>query len=224
MTTLAQYRTAIASKIGIDNTVAGDQPAIDLWVNEGVTDVVMRTGCRVRSANLTMAAGSNDYTLDTSILRIIDAYVQVSSTSYWLDRVSVEEINMLRRTTTASSSPAQYYAVAGADLLMIYPTPATADTLTIYYIPRPATLSLSSDSPSEIPAEFHKAVEFYALREAADLTDDATAQMGASYQQLYEQWIRRIKKWVALKGHHRLPRATINHSRNTVPFHDRSTY
>lgn len=52
-TTLAQYRSAISSKLGLENTTAADQGFIDLWVNEGVTDVMIRTDCRVRAAALT---------------------------------------------------------------------------------------------------------------------------------------------------------------------------
>lgn len=210
--------------MGMDNTVSGDQTAIDLWVNEGVTDLMMRTGCRMRSATLAMTAGTADYTLDTTILKIYDAYVTVSGIAYWLEVVSVDEILAMRRTTTANVSPAQFYAVGGSDLLMIYPTPASADTLNIYYVPRPAVLSASASSPDEIPAEFHKAVEFYALREAADATDDQSSQDGLAYQQLYEQWVRRVNKWVALKAHHRMPHATVSRSRMTIPFHDPSRY
>ena len=168
MTTFAQYRSAVSSKLGLDNSIAGDQTFIDLWVNEGVLDVLMRTDCLMRSATLTLTSGTKDYTLSSSILKIYDAYVTVSGIANWLEITTVDEILAMRRTTTANVSPAQYYAVGGSDLLMIYPTPSSADTLTIYYVPRPATLSASSDSPSEIPAEFHKAVEFYALREGAD--------------------------------------------------------
>lgn len=224
MTTLAQFRTAVSSKVGLDNSTSGDQGLIDLWVNEGVADVVMRTGCRIRSATMSMTAGTSDYTLDTAIMKIYDAYVTVGSAQYQMEVASADDILTLRRTTTANASPAQYYAVAGSDLLMVYPTPATADTVTVYYVPRPSTLSISSDTPSEIPAEFQKAVEFYALREAADMSDDQSSQVGATYQALYEQWIKRINKWVWMKGNHRLPRAQVQRSPSTIPFHDRSTY
>lgn len=224
MTTLTQYRSAVASKIGLDNSVGGDQPFIDLWVNEGVTDVLMRTDCRIRAADMAMTAGVSNYTMDTSIMKIYDAYVTVSGIAYWLEVTTIDEILAMRRTTTANVSPAQFYAVAGSDMLLVYPAPATADTLTIYYVPRPTTLSAGSDTPSEIPSEFHKAVEFYALREAADYSDDSTSQGGMAYQQLYEQWIKRIKKWVWLKGNHRMPRATVRRNRASIPFHDPSRY
>ena len=225
MTTLAQYRTAVSGKIGLDNSVAGDQTAIDLWVNEGVTDVILRSKCQMAAATITLTAGTPDYTMDTAILAIYAAYVNTGGIPYWLEFTSVDEILAMRRTTTANVSPAQFYAVGGSNLFLIYPTPASSsDSVTIYYTARPSTLSLSSDSPSTIPSEFHKAVEYYALAQAADYSDDNTSQGGAVYMQQYELWLRRVKKWVAFKGSHRLPKAMVRRNRASIPFHDPSRY
>src|SRR5689334_3142602 len=200
MSTLAQFRTAVAAKIGLDNSTSGDQPAIDLWVNEGVLDVLMRTSCKVQSAELNLTSGAGDYTVDTDILRIVKATTTSQSVTYDLEERSMDDILAMRNASSTSISPAQYYAMVGSDLFLIYPTPSSDDdTVTFYYVPRPATLSASSDSPEEIPAEFHKAVEFYALSEAGNFADDGTAQQGLMYLQMYEQWIKRIKKWVGLK-------------------------
>lgn len=225
MSTLAQFRTAIAAKIGLDNSTSGDQGAIDLWVNEGVTDVLMRTNCKVQSADLNLTADTGDYTVDTDVLKIVKATTTSQSVSYDLQQVPADDILAMRNASSTSISPAQYYAMLGSDLFMIYPTPSSStDTVTFYYVPRPATLSASSDSPDEVPAEFHKAIEFYALAEAGNYADDGTAQQGLMYLQVYEQWIKRIKKWVGLKGGHRLPFATVTTSHGIRPFHDRSRY
>ncbi len=224
MSTLAQFRTAVAGRIGLDNTVAGDQPDIDLWVNQGVTDVMMRTACQLLPGSMGLTVGVNDYTLDPAILKIYDMYLLSSGVPYWLEFTSVDNILMYRRATVANVSPVQFYAVGGSDLLMVYPTPSLADTLYTYYIPRPATISAASATPTEIPSEFHKAIEYYALAQAADQTDDTTSQGGQTYLQQYELWIHRIKRWVAFKGNHRQPRAVVRRNRMAIPFHDRSTY
>jgi len=83
---------------------------------------------------------------------------------------------------------------------MVWPTPSESGTITVYYVPRPATLSSGSDTPSEIPAEFHKLVEWYALAEAADYVDDESSGMGALYLQRYEKGIREALKAVSRKG------------------------
>ena len=38
MTTFATFRSNVANKIGLDNTVSGDQGLIDSWINEGYVD------------------------------------------------------------------------------------------------------------------------------------------------------------------------------------------
>lgn len=224
MSTLAQFRSSVAGELGLTNTVAGDQTQIDLWVNQGVTDVMLRTNCQMEPATLALTAGTSDYELDTSILKIYDAYVTVGGNPYWMEFTSVDQVLAMRRSSTESVSPAQYYAVGGANLFMIYPAPATADTVTMYYLPRPAVLSVSSSSPTEIPAEFHPCVEYYAFYRGASFTDDTSSQGGQSYLQRYELLLRQMKRSVGLKGNHRLPPATVRRARSTVPFHDRSRY
>ena len=76
---------------------------------------------------------------------------------------------------------------------MVYPTPASAGTITVYGVPRPATLSASGSSPDEIPLEYQKAVELFALGEAADYDDDETSAQGSRYREEYEKWIRWIR-------------------------------
>lgn len=224
MATLAQFRSSVAAELGLTNTVAGDQTQIDQWVNQGVTDVMMRTGCQMESATAALSAGVGDYELGTSPLKIYDAYVSVGGNPYPVEYTSVDYILALRRSGLTAVSPMQYYAVGGSNLLMVHPIPATDDTLYMYYTPRPATLSVSSDSPSEIPEEFHPAVEFYAFYRGASFSDDTSSQGGQSYLQQYELWIRRIKRWVGLKGNHRLPAAQIRRRSSTIPYHDRSVY
>lgn len=154
---------------------------------------------------MSLTAGTEDYTLDTSILRILDIFITSSSQDYSMERVSVDDILRFRRAAAATSSaPVTYYAVAGSNLLMVYPTPASADTVTVYYVPRPATLSADDDTPSEIPSEFHKLVEWYALAEAADYDDDGSSGVGQLYLAKYEEGIARARATQSRKGSTRL--------------------
>ncbi len=228
MSTLAQFRTAVAGELGLLNTVAGDQTQIDRWVNQGVTDVVGRSRCKVSSGTTSLSAGQADYTISGS-MEILNAFVSFAGQNYQLQHVDTETLLNMRNASVAYTSPARYYAFNGADLLMIYPTPATAasatnpDSVTFYYVPYPTTLSASSDSPSEIPTEYHPAVEYFAFYRGATFTDDQSSQMGQQYLQQYEMWLRRLKKRVALSGGRTLARARIADGRG-FPFHDRSRY
>lgn len=200
--------------------MAGDQGLIDGWVNEGVTDFLLRTRLKVSPATMTLTSGEDDYTLPTGILQIIDLYTTSGGNSYRLERVTPFEILELRRASGSTDSPARRYAVAGSNLLMVYPTPDAADTVTLYYVPRPATLSSGSDTPSEIPSEFHKAIELFALAEAADYDDDQTSAQGQRYRDEYEKWVQRARRAVTLKGGSRLAPTQVGR-RRFVP-HDSS--
>ena len=204
MATLTQFRAELAAVLGLDNTASGDQTFMDQYINEGVSDVMLKVRFRVRPFEMALTADEGDYTLTTDILAIIDLIVTSQSSDYSLARVTPSDILDMRRNA-AGSSPARYYAVAGSDLLMVYPTPDAADTLTGLYVPRPATLTAGADTPSEIPAEWHKLVSLYALYRCADMDDDSSSDMGERYRALYENGIREARKATYTHGGIRMP-------------------
>jgi hypothetical protein len=228
MSTLGQFRTAIAGELGLTNTTAGDQTQIDKWVNEGVADVVSRTRCKVGSATNSLSAGVGDYSIVGS-MELLNVYVTFNGQQYPLQHVDTETLLEMRNASVVYTSPARYYAFNGVDLLMLWPLPVTAasatspDYISFYYVPYPTTLSASADTPSDVPSEYHPAVEYYALYRGATFTDDTSSQMGAQYLQQYEMLLRRLKRRVALSGGRRLARARVADGRG-FPYHDRSTY
>lgn len=172
----------------------------------------MDTACYVASATLTPGATGSDYVLDASVLEIVEIYSSSSSVSYGMERLSVGELLQLRRNSgVAASSPTLYYALAGHNMLMFYPGPSTSDTFTIYYVPVPTALSASADDPSSstfggIPKEFHKAIEYRACFEAADVEDMQGAE---KYLQLYELQVKKIRRTLRRKGGSLMPRARV---------------
>lgn len=189
----------------------------DRRVNEGVVDVVLRTGCKVSSDTITESAGTGDYELNAEILRVVGWDWTGVSATLIPERVTVDELLWRRNVPVDSSYPATAYAFTG-NLLMVYPIPAAADTITVYYVPRPATLSAGSDTPSEIPAEHHPAVELYALWKLGSMDDDQSSGQGERYRIQYEGqdgnggMLARIRGQVNLKGG-RHGRAQLNPSR-----------
>lgn len=101
------------------------------------------------------------------------------------------ELLRYRNLASPSSSPVFSYALEGANLLLLYPVPSVADTLTLYYTPVPTAMANASDDPSTatyggIPTVLHRGIELFALWKMADEMDDAGSQQGASYRQMYE--------------------------------------
>ncbi len=167
-------------------------------------------------------SGSGDYTLDSRILRIIGWSWASSGSSFKPRRVTVEDILRYRAGGTSTGVP-QFYTVLGNNLLMVWPTPAAADILTIYYVPRPSQLVDPTDTPSEVPAEFHTAVTYYALGWAADYDDDGSSGQGKMYRDLYDGEIAKARRYVQTRGGP-MPRLTVNRGGRAMRRHDNSRY
>ena len=219
MATLAQIRNEVSRVVGLDQTAAGaDETLLDGWANEAVLDILLQTRCYVAVSTTTLTANTGDYTLDTAILHVVDCYLTASSTGYRLRQVSPQELLDMRVTSPGAASPATCFAVAGSNLLMLYPTPSTADTLSVYYVPRPTAMSAGTHDPSNttyggIPTEFHRAIVKYVEAEAADYRDDKSSDQGDRYRSDYMVWLGKIRKYVNQKG-----------ATDTVPFQVRGMW
>ena len=201
---LDDLRSRVQAKVTVDDT-----DLLDGWINDGVLDFMLQTGIKVAADTVSLSAGVGDYTLDTDILAIREMVVTSAGDDYNLVQVTPHEIRRWRRGLSGTGSPVYRYAVEGANLLMVYPTPSSADVLTVYYVPRPATLASGSDVPSEIPAEFHKAVELYALGEAADADDDSSSAQGQRYRDGYALEVAKARRSKLTRGGSRLPVASL---------------
>jgi hypothetical protein len=127
--------------------------------------------------------------------------------STYAERVPNEEIERLRAaaTTVATGYPAVYYAIVGANVLKVYPTPSAADTITVFYVPRPTAMSAAQRPVRHhlrrrARRSIHKAIVLYAEWQAADYRDDESSSQGERYRQLYEDEIKRIRRYVTLHG------------------------
>ena len=230
MSTLSTLQSDVAGVLGLDfdsaNPNNGDGPRLLGWANDAVIDMLRRTHCYVTSATMTLTANQGDYNLDSNILAIEDIYLTSGGANFVVHRRETTEIINLR-LFQATTSPMTLYAVAGSNLLMVYPTPIQADTLTIYYVPRPTAMSTGTNDPSTttyggIPSEFHYGLELYMQWKAGDFVDDESSSSGETYRRMYEGdptappgssqregFIGRMKKDLRRKGGKHLGPATI---------------
>lgn len=203
MSTLAELQTEVAEEIGsIDAT--NDATKINRFLNRGVRHVLRRTKCYQTSQTVTPGASAN-YTLPSSVLEIVDMYFTVGSESYLLERVTVPEINRMRAVGSSTASPAMYYALAGNNTIMWWPTPAASDTLTMVYVPAPTAMSSASHDPSNatyggVPEDYHELVALYAEWKLASFDDDQSSAQGQRYKELLDEGCERAKRELAEKG------------------------
>jgi hypothetical protein len=217
MSTLAQFRSTISAVIGTDSTAAGtEEGLIDKWVNDAVLNFLLQTHCNVNKGTVTLTAGQNDYDIGSAIMAIQDVAYQAAAATgpSRFSRTTPENINRMREATGSVASVVSYYALNGNSMMMLFPTPTAADVVTFYYVPRPTSMTSGSHDPSNetyggIPAEYHEALEFYAMWKAADYDDDASSKMGMVYRQYYDDKVKEFKRDIRRKGGRSLGRAFV---------------
>lgn len=188
-TTVTSYKTQITAKAGLDTSA--DDALMLIWLNQAYEDIVLRTHCKVRPASLTLTAGTDTYSLPTQALAILEPYNSSSGKTGLMKPIDLTEMARKRTGQTSTSGTILYYVLMG-DLLELYPAPSTGDTLNLWYVPRPTALSSGSDTPSDIPSEYHKLLEFFALAEAYEYHRKMSLM---TYNKgLYEQGIKGMIK------------------------------
>jgi hypothetical protein len=201
VSTLAQFRTNIAYALGLGASPSSDDLAqIDRRVNEAVGRIQRAAGVKTAIGIFSLTPGTADYTWDTSILAIKEvARTTSSGTDYYPQRVAPAEILELR-VNSESGSPCTRYAVEGLNMLMVYPTPVAADDVTIYYVPAPAVLSATGDTPSEIRSDFHDLVEEYAKWKIAEDMGADYGGIAARAKANYEEGVKDLRKAMRSMG------------------------
>lgn len=209
MSTFAELKVNVSNELGLDQTASGTEDVLlGRRLNQAVREVLRKTKCRVAVGNTTLTAGENDYELPADVLAVNKI---VNSDDDPLDRESVEEIYELRRASTAIGSVGYpyRYAVDGANLLMLYPTPNVTDTLTLYYVPKPTEMSAAGNDPSAIayggiPTEYHDLIEFWACYRMASYDDDQSSGIGATYKQQFDMGVREARAEIRRRGGRKL--------------------
>ena len=215
MATLATLRTAVSSKLGLDNTAASaEQVLIDSWLNQGVLEVLLRTHCTVEPGTMNTTASTWQYELDTGILAIRNLWREDDNGDVEKSiHLSEQELVDLHRASSSSDAAFLHYAVAGSNLLLIWPTPSSVYAMDFLYVPRPTALTSASHDPSNagygrIPTEFHKAIEYYALWQGAEFDENTVSGGGERYRALFEDYVTRfMRPAITRKGNYELPRA-----------------
>lgn len=220
--TLSELRRAVGNKIGLDYENSGDeQNLIDEWCNQGVREVLLRTHCYITLGTISTTANEWQYDLANGVLVLRNVYRAGESES--TIRVSPEHLLDLQVRQTASSPDPTvvYWSLAGNNMFMVWPTPTAAYDMSILYVPSPTVMSSLSHDPSSttyggIPVELHKAIEMYALAEAADYDDDQSTGVGQMYRERFEAEIARARQQMTRKAGP-LPPVRLARRRLAVP-------
>lgn len=213
-TTLTQFQQAAQAEVGFDSGNSTETTLLTKWTNEMYEDVLRRSKCRIRPFSTTLTSGTADYSLPTSVLAITELYVLSGSTQRELERLTFEEL-IFKRQASATAGNVRWYAIQG-DMLSLYPTPGTGETLRGFYVRRPTALSGGSDVPSDVPAEFHQVIEWGLLWRANGYGERGSTAMGEVWRQRYLEGIKEMASAANQKGGRRLPTRRVRDRRHVV--------
>lgn len=207
---LATFRARVSGAIGVDNTDGSSEQALtDGWVNEAVVQFLVRTKAHARLASVAVTADQGDYEFDTDILAMRAAWIEPAGGQQEipLRECSPEEIVNYRRYQGVVGDPsARLFALQGSNVLMLFPAPASnSDVLNLYYVPRPAALAASADSPAAtanggIPEEFHPVLENYVKWKAAEYANNGPSQLGQMWKAEWEAGLVQVRVANAKRG------------------------
>lgn len=193
--TFLDIQNEVITRVRLDATA--DLQKTKDWINQALTEVCVETEALQTFATMVMTPSTNIYTLDSSISRVKQMYVvPVNGTvSLPIEPVSIEEMIALtsgQTTGQPNTGGANRYCIFGLNDIQFYPTPSSADTVTVYYVKTPTALVANGDVPG-IPEPYAtECLVSGACIKAAYFVNDPDVQ---AYQQAYEMAKR------SLRGH-----------------------
>lgn len=191
--TFLDIQNAVINELRLDSTA--DLSAVKDWVNQRYAQVVVETQAKQGTTTINFVAGTDTYTLASTIERIINIYVTPVGAlrSRALQLTSIEDIINRKVGTTTSSDQGYlvtHYALLGIDQLVVWPTPQAADVATVYYVSLPTALSGNTDVPILHEPWASKLLFYGACADAASFKGDPDQQ---NYAALFEMWLGRYR-------------------------------
>lgn len=211
--------------LGLDDTVGGDELTLmQTWANRGVVDVLLRTFCYVDLGDMALIAGTTDYRIDASILKIQNMHI--TSTVSGADQSPITIVDMQTVDEYLDSNPATSDPTMVAfygTLMRVAPVPSGANTLRFYYVPKPTLMTADANDPSTatyggIPEEYHEAILYYMLWKGSEYDDKQAALDPGKYRQAYEGLLADARSSLRRKSGRGLNKARVGYpSRSRFP-------
>lgn len=208
-------------ELGLDRVVGTDEDLLlNDWCQDAVYDFLTETHVRLVATTINLTAGTGDYSmlvLSSTIMEIADLYYTSGGQIYGLERVNLQAILDMRRTTSALDR-ARYYALEG-DMFAVYPTPAANDTLTAYAVIKPTALGndsndLAAASFGGIPVQYHPTLLAYVLMRGARYEGSRiNPKQGPEYEDNYKKEIAKARKKIRSMGGRSLPGISAGYPR-----------
>ncbi len=171
--TLGDLRGDLRDRLDETQARFWDDKQLNRWINEGATDIARRAEVLATSSSIAVTAGTQTYSLPTSMYRLHRATFSADSgvTVYPLefrDRNEMDEI-WSTRPTTQQYAPA-FLVIDGRPptaTATLFPVPSANGSLIVYYYAPPVTANSDTDlidTPSGWEDLVIQYAEYVALR------------------------------------------------------------
>lgn len=200
-----------------------DRSILDVLANDAIQQVMLDTACYVIRMNVTLVANVDEYQLDRGILRILNIVQPGASPNSIIQITSLQQIAEFR--LGQASGAVRLIALAGSNLLLMAPTPTTADTMLFYAVPVPTLIYTTSDIFGQgLPVFAKRAVQAYMCARAMEHNHDYSAARlrggqiitgaAAYWQGVYDEEVKMINKNDRQLAGRRLATARIGYPGN----------
>jgi len=158
--------------------------------NDAVVETLLRTHINIHMGDMALDSGVAEYRLDSNMLAVDDGRGSTPAGIGNYEIVSLEE--MIRRQSSGYVTPTWRKVVAfDGNLLIVSPTPSESEVIRFYYVPRPTAMTDDVNDPSTdtyggIPSQYHRALEYYMLWQAAEHVEKTRPLGPVDYFNLYE--------------------------------------
>lgn len=147
------------------------------WINDGAREIARRIGQPQATATTPTVAGQAVYSTSAfaaDVMRLRSVMLDGSV----LEALSIEDADTLigdrERTGQAAGQPRWFWT--WADSINLWPPPAAAGTLKLFYVKRPAEVAADADVP-QVPLHLHPDLVDYVVAQALDSAgESATAE------------------------------------------------
>src|SRR5438309_140714 len=136
--------------LGLDDTAGGDELTLmQRWANRGVRDVLIDTSAFVDLGDMSLAAGTTDYRIDSSILVIKNLHITSAANASQISPIPVVDMQTVDEYLDANPAAADPTMIAFYGTLMrVAPVPSGSNVLRFYYVPKPTEMTDDAHDPS----------------------------------------------------------------------------